>query len=117
MSFNRLSILDLSEAGNQPMTSASKRFTLCFNGEIYNHLELRKEISKLSLTNWRSSSDSETFVEAIDALGFDEALSRCKGMFAVAAFDHHKKRLHLQEIDLEKTALLWMGWQEFCFRI
>ena len=82
---------------------------MCFNGEIYNHLELRKEISKLSLTNWRSSSDSETFVEAIDALGFDEALSRCKGMFAVAAFDHHKKRLHLAR-DRFGEKPLYYGW-------
>jgi len=60
--FNRLSILELSEAGEQPMQSHNKRFTLVFNGEIYNHLELRK---KLNFKRFRGGSDSETIAACL----------------------------------------------------
>ena len=58
----RLSVLDLSPAGNQPMISASERYVLSFNGEIYNHRELRNELEKSSVPSWRGHSDTETFL-------------------------------------------------------
>ena len=66
MAHSRLSILDLSEFGNQPIFSKSGRYVMVFNGEIYNHQVLRGEINNLTNIKWKGSSDSETFIELID---------------------------------------------------
>jgi len=87
----RLSIQDLSSAGSQPITSACGRITLSFNGELYNHISIR---SKLSLSNWRGHSDSETLVEALAEHG-PEFLDQFIGMFAFAAYDNHNSQLIL----------------------
>jgi asparagine synthase (glutamine-hydrolysing) len=79
----RLSILDLSPAGAQPMASRCGRWIIAFNGEIYNHLSLRAELSG----PWRGGSDTETLVQAIAAWGFEATLRRCIGMFAIAAWE------------------------------
>ena len=79
----RLSILDLSPAGCQPMTDASGRYTLIFNGEIYNHLQLRTLLPQI---NWKGSSDTETLLELFALRGID-ALSLLQGMFAFALCD------------------------------
>lgn len=89
----RLSILDLSEAGAQPMHSQSGRWHIVFNGEIYNHLELRK--AYLPLHNFKGSSDTETLIELIDQIGLDEILPQLNGMFAFAALNDHSEQLHL----------------------
>jgi len=79
----RLPILDLSQAGAQPMSSHCGRWVISFNGEIYNLLELRNELQ----CAWRGHSDTETLVEAIAAWGIDRTLVRLNGIFAFAAFD------------------------------
>ncbi|MBW1615896.1 MAG: asparagine synthase (glutamine-hydrolyzing) [Deltaproteobacteria bacterium] len=87
---NRLSIQDLSTNANQPMEN--KRFSIIFNGEIYNHLEIRKN---LSFKNWRTHSDTETILFAFEELGIENALSKINGMFAIALFDKVENRLYL----------------------
>jgi asparagine synthase (glutamine-hydrolysing) len=87
----RLSILDLTPAGAQPMTSRCGRWTLAFNGEIYNHLDIRSRLSG----PWRGHSDTETLVESLAACGFEATLQATTGMFAVAAWDRHEGRLWL----------------------
>ena len=73
----RLSILDLSSAGNQPMLSNSERFIITYNGEIYNHLDIRNEIKKKNLNlKWKSSTDTETLLEALELWGVEETLKK-----------------------------------------
>ena len=92
----RLSILDQSEAGNQPMRSHSARYVITFNGEIYNHLQIRKLLEKNSSNlKWRSNSDTETLLEAIEYWGLEVALTKLIGMFAFALWDNNKKCLTL----------------------
>lgn len=88
----RLSIIDLTPAGAQPMVSADGRWVLCYNGEVYNHGELR---ASLSQTAWRGTSDTESIVESIAAHGVDATLPRLNGIFAFAAWDRFERKLHL----------------------
>ena len=91
LAHRRLSILDLSSQGNQPMLSASNRYVLSYNGEIYNHLKLRHELeSKLGLIKWNGHSDTETLLAGINAWGIEETLKRSIGMFAMAFWDKLK---------------------------
>ncbi len=87
----RLSILDLSEAGAQPMASSTGRYVIAFNGEIYNHLALREALSQ----DWRGHSDTETILALIEANGVEGALQLCVGMFAFALWDRQKETLTL----------------------
>ena len=83
----RLSIQDLSENGSQPMHSVTKRFTLVFNGEIYNHLDLRKLIeSKTKTQFWKGTSDTETLLALFENFGIHESLNLLNGMFSFAIF-------------------------------
>ena len=91
MSFRRLAILDLSQAGHQPMKSSSGRYRICFNGEIYNHLELRKNLQG----DWRGHSDTETVLEFIEKYGIEHALKSFVGMFALAIWDAKESILTL----------------------
>lgn len=92
----RLSILDLSEAGHQPMQSGSGRYVIVFNGEIYNHQDIRTRLAGRSLApDWRGSADTETLLAAIDAWGLEEALNSTSGMFAFAVWDRHEQVLTL----------------------
>lgn len=92
----RLAIVDLSPAGHQPMASASGRWVLAFNGEIYNHLELRERLEAAGeAPPWRGRSDTETLLAAIEAWGVATTLRRCVGMFAIAAWDRAARRLVL----------------------
>jgi len=92
----RLSILDLSKAGHQPMRSTCGRYVLSYNGEIYNHLDLREKLNATGIDhNWRSQSDTETLLIALLVWGIDQTLKQLNGMFAFALWDHTEKTLHL----------------------
>lgn len=92
----RLSILDLSEAGAQPMFSHCGRFVTVFNGEIYNHLDLRAELEKVrGAIDWRGHSDTETLLEGISQWGLHDTLIRAFGMFALAVWDTKERLLCL----------------------
>lgn len=92
----RLSILDLSPAGAQPMTSPCGRYVIVFNGEIYNHFAIRDELRQDGLVPaWRSTSDTETLLIAVTHWGLNEALCRLHGMFALALYDRKAHQLHL----------------------
>ncbi len=91
----RLSIIDLSETGAQPMASKCGRYIITFNGEIYNHLEIRKVLSERGFHQWRGQSDTETLVTAISLLGMHAALQLTEGMFAFAVWDRADRTLSL----------------------
>ncbi|PCJ17080.1 MAG: asparagine synthase (glutamine-hydrolyzing) [Candidatus Cloacimonadota bacterium] len=88
----RLSILDLSEAGAQPMTSKSQRYIIVFNGEIYNFKDLRKDLEGVS---WRGHSDTEVLLEYIEQFGFEKTLTDLNGMFAISLYDKKENKLYL----------------------
>ncbi len=106
----RLSVLDVSEAGAQPMVSRCERFVIAFNGEIYNHLELRREIEEANgEQNWNGHSDTETLLAGIRYWGLDGTLCRAAGMFAIAVWDRQLKRLKLARDRVGEKPLYW-GW-------
>ena len=89
----RLSIVDLSKAGHQPMLSECKKYYIVFNGEIYNHNYLRKELP--DTIKWRGRSDTETLINGISYWGIEKTLSKIVGMFAFALWDIKQKKLTL----------------------
>jgi asparagine synthase (glutamine-hydrolysing) len=107
----RLSIIDLSDAGNQPMKSNSSRYILTYNGEVYNHLEIRKELEKINPSiKWRGNSDTETLLEAIDFWGIEITLKKIQGMFAFGLWDQKKRCLILARDRIGEKPLYY-GWQ------
>ena len=128
----RLAILDLSAAGHQPMVSTSGRFVIAFNGEIYNHRELRAELDQLNFSEdeevqsdrepirpspramasgyaWRGHSDTETLLAAIDRWGLVLTLQKSVGMFALALWDRELQQLILAR-DRFGEKPLYYGW-------
>ena len=92
----RLSIQDLSNAGHQPMVSSNRRYVITYNGEIYNHLEIRTNLQTLGHSiNWKGGSDTESILESISSLGIESTLNYCEGMFAFALWDNQKRELYL----------------------
>jgi asparagine synthase (glutamine-hydrolysing) len=110
----RLSILDVSSAGHQPMASKSCRYVMVFNGEIYNHLEIREEIDSSSSINWNGHSDTETLLVCFDLFGFKNTLKKIVGTFAIALWDQEKKVLSLAR-DRMGEKPLYYGWQNKVF--
>lgn len=112
----RLAILDLSPEGHQPMASSSGRYSMVFNGEIYNHHELRKRLALEGYTHWRGTSDTETLLAAFSCWGILRTLQACIGMFAIALWDNKTRRLTLAR-DRMGEKPLYYGWvgQNFLF--
>jgi asparagine synthase (glutamine-hydrolysing) len=113
----RLAIVDLSAAGHQPMSSASSRYVIAFNGEIYNHLDLRTELLVLqaylggsAAPNWRGHSDTETLLAGFDAWGIEATVKKCIGMFAFSVWDTHTQTLTLGRDRIGEKPLYY-GWQ------
>lgn len=120
----RLSILDLSPTGHQPMSSASGRYVIAFNGEIYNHLDLRKELATIQPSplaplpqagegqkvGWRGHSDTETLLAGIEAWGLEATLKNSIGMFAIALWDRQTRTLTLARDRIGEKPLYY-GWQ------
>ncbi len=103
----RLSIIDISPAGHQPMTSACGRFVLTMNGEIYNFRELRSEVEAAGPIAWRGHSDIEVFVETIARFGVEAALRRACGMFAFGLWDRQTRVLYLARDRLGEKPLYY----------
>ncbi len=111
----RLSIIDLSSAGHQPMVSHCGRFTTVFNGEIYNHLQLRDKLNtSANKQSWKGHSDTETLVTAFSQWGIEKTLQQLVGMFAIAVWDFKEKRLFLIR-DRFGEKPLYYGWSNGVF--
>jgi len=108
----RLSILDLSKAGHQPMISSSGRFVIAFNGEIYNHNDIRFKLK--GKVSWRGGSDTEALLALIEADGVASALEQSVGMFAFSLWDKEDKSLYLVR-DRMGEKPLYYGWQNGVF--
>lgn len=111
LSHRRLSVIDLTNAGHQPMSSASGRYVIAFNGEVYNHLDLRRTLSLMQdAPVWRGHSDTETLLACFEKWGVEKTLSSTVGMFAIALWDTHERKLILARDRLGEKPLYW-GWQ------
>ena len=107
----RLAIVDLSAAGHQPMASADGRWLLAYNGEVYNHLDLRRELEAAGQAPpWRGHSDTETLLACIAAWGIERTLQASVGMFALALWDRSARTLTLAR-DRAGEKPLYYGWQ------
>jgi asparagine synthase (glutamine-hydrolysing) len=94
LAHRRLAIIDLSREGHQPMTSISGRYVIVYNGEIYNFQLLRKSLKNENI-QWRSHSDTEVILAAIESWGIETAVKHCIGMFAFALWDKKERILYL----------------------
>lgn len=109
LAHRRLAIVDLSTAGHQPMVSATGRYVIVFNGEIYNHRAIRAELDAEQPTEWRGHSDTETLIHGIERWGLRATLERTVGMFAIALWDRHDRVLTLTRDRLGEKPLYY-GW-------
>lgn len=111
----RLAIVDLTESGSQPMVSASERYVMVYNGEIYNALTIRQQMEDtFGAENYRGTSDTEILLKAIEHYGLKEALLKCRGMFALAIYDRQEKILKLAR-DRMGEKPLYYGWVKGSF--
>ena len=110
LAHRRLAIIDLTAAGHQPMHSACGRFTITYNGEIYNFEDLRATLeAEGRAPDWRGHSDTEVLLAAISAWGLKQALEHAAGMFALALWDHERRELSLAR-DRFGEKPLYYGW-------
>jgi asparagine synthase (glutamine-hydrolysing) len=115
LAHRRLAIVDLSPEGHQPMASASGRYLMVFNGEIYNFPELRAQLDQERPgICWRGHSDTEVFLAACEAWGFEAALKRANGMFAIAMLDRKEHQLLFARDRLGEKPL-YFGWSGSTF--
>jgi asparagine synthase (glutamine-hydrolysing) len=115
----RLSVIDLSPHGSQPMHSRDGRWVIVYNGEFYNYQHMRTEVERLNPDlkgSWRGTSDTEVFLEAVSLWGVDQATRRFNGMFAFALWDRREKLLHLGRDRIGEKPLYyaWLG-NQFVF--
>jgi asparagine synthase (glutamine-hydrolysing) len=118
----RLSVVDLSPTGHQPMMSNTGRYTIAFNGEIYNHIELRRELEDIncrslkpnSVFQWRGHSDTETLLAGFETWGVVATLKKSVGMFAIALWDKQTQTLTLMRDRLGEKPLYY-GWTNGSF--
>ncbi|MBA6152687.1 asparagine synthase (glutamine-hydrolyzing) [Gelidibacter maritimus] len=106
MGFNRLAIQDTSIAGKQPMQSPNNKFTIVFNGEIYNHLDLRKA---LGFTKYRGHSDTETITVCLEVWGIEKTIKSLNGMFSLVIYNQQTQELSLVR-DFAGIKPLFYGW-------
>lgn len=106
----RLAIVDLSPAGHQPMWAPDRRYVIAYNGEIYNHVNLRRELEAANPIAWRGHSDTETLLAGFMAWGIQGTLERAVGMFAMAVWDTEQEVLTLARDRLGEKPLYY-GWQ------
>ena len=114
----RLSIVDLSPTGAQPMESHSGRYVIVFNGEIYNYKKLAAQLlEEGKVKAFRGTSDTEVLLEAVEAYGVEQAIRLCKGMFAIAIFDQKEKELYLLRDRVGEKPLYYgfIGQESFVF--
>lgn len=111
LSHRRLAIIDLSPAGHQPMASPDERYVTVFNGEIYNHLDLRREMEADGPIAWRGHSDTETLMHGVARWGLHATLERAVGMFAIALWDRKERTLSLAR-DRMGEKPLYYGWSK-----
>jgi asparagine synthase (glutamine-hydrolysing) len=104
----RLSVVGLGPEGSQPMVSADGRWVLNYNGELYNHRQLRQRLLAEGVA-FRGGSDTEVLVDAVQQWGLDAALEACEGMFALALWDRDRRQLHLVR-DRFGEKPLYYGW-------
>lgn len=107
LAHTRLAILDRSAAGAQPMVSHSGRWIVAYNGEVYNHLDMRRDLG--DGVAWRGTSDTETLLACLDRWGTEHTVRRLDGMFAIAAWDTHERTLWMARDAIGKKPLLY-GW-------
>ncbi|BAE52824.1 Asparagine synthase [Paramagnetospirillum magneticum AMB-1] len=105
LGFRRLAIIDLTPQGHQPMTSHDGRWVISFNGEIYNHADLRARLGESMA--WRGHSDTEVLLEAVSAWGIEAALAAFDGMFAFALWDRRERVLTLARDRFGEKPLYW----------
>lgn len=107
----RLAIVDLSPAGAQPMHSATGQYVMSYNGEIYNHLDIRRELEAAGWSfGWRGHSDTETLLAGFETWGVEQTIRRTIGMFAIALWDQRNRELTLVRDRLGEKPLYY-GWQ------
>jgi asparagine synthase (glutamine-hydrolysing) len=115
LAHRRLSIIDLTEAGHQPMLSSCGKFVLVFNGEIYNHLELRRDLENENVgITWHGHSDTETLLISLQFWGVEKTLKKLNGMFAFALWNDSEQKLFLAR-DRMGEKPLYYGNNNNCF--
>ena len=116
LTHRRLAIIEPNKTGHQPMMSASERYVISFNGEIYNHLDLREQLSVggSDQITWRGRSDTETLIAGIETWGLKETLSKSVGMYAFALWDRKERLLYLVR-DRMGEKPLYYGYQQGVF--
>ena len=116
LAHRRLAVIDLSDSGRQPMMSHSRRYVIVFNGEIYNHEDLREELNLVCKdpVPWRGTSDTEALLASIDHFGLEVSLQKTVGMFALALWDRCERTLCLARDRIGEKPLYY-GWQNGVF--